>query len=187
MRHGVGCRFGENQSVKGAVEDVAHGSGKDQRESHDHPFGRVRAFAGEVVHQPADESDHHDPEDAQQQFAPVEAAARSDVHAEGRAVVLDESQLEPVGDDHDRFVEVHVGFDPDFERLVCNEQQQDKQRYFFEIHNYVVFRRKNRVYPVRRRAWPGFCRDSLSGPGFVLAKVVKNLIFNGLGSILSSV
>ena len=135
VRHGVGCRFGEDQSVKGAVEDVAHGSGEDQRQSHDHSLGRILSLAGEVVHQPADESDHHDPEDSQQQFAPVEAAARGDVHAEGRAVVLDEPQLEPVGDDHDRFVEVHVGLDPDFERLICDEQQQDEQRYFLEIHN----------------------------------------------------
>ena len=84
---------------------------------------------------PADESDHDDPEDAQQQLAPVEASARGDVHAEGRAVVLDEPQLEPVGEDDDRLVEVHVGLDPDFERLVCDEQQHDEQRYFLEIHN----------------------------------------------------
>ena len=88
-----------------------------------------------MVHQPADESDHDDPEDAQQQLAPVEASARGDVHAEGRAVVLDEPQLEPVGEDDDRLVEVHVGLDPDFERLVCDEQQHDEQRYFLEIHN----------------------------------------------------
>ena len=140
LRHGVGRRFGKDHSVEGAVEDVAHGSGEDQRETRDHPLGRILALAGEVVHQPADESDHHDPEDAQQQLAPVEAAARGDVHAEGRAVVFDEPQLEPVGHDHDRFVEVHVGLDPDFESLVCDEQQQDEQRYFLEIHNYVVFR-----------------------------------------------
>ena len=70
-----------------------------------------------------------------QQLAPVEASARGDVHAEGRAVVLDEPQLEPVGEDDDRLVEVHMGLDPDFERLVCDEQQHDEQRYFLEIHN----------------------------------------------------
>jgi len=131
----VGRRFGEDQSVECAVEDVAHGAGEDQREADDHSLGRVLAFGAEVVHQPADESDHDDPEDAQQQLAPVEASARGDVHAEGRAVVLDEPQLEPVGEDDDRLVEVHMGLDPDFERLVCDEQQHDEQRYFLEIHN----------------------------------------------------
>jgi len=28
-----------------------------------------------------------------------------------------------------------MGLDPDFERLVCDEQQHDEQRYFLEIHN----------------------------------------------------
>ena len=36
---------------------------------------------------------------------------------------------------HNRLVERHVGLDPDFERLVCDEQQHDEQRYFLEIHN----------------------------------------------------
>ena len=115
----VGRRFGEDQSVECAVEDVAHGAGEDQREADDHSLGRVLAFGAE----------------AQQQLAPVEASARGDVHAEGRAVVLDEPQLEPVGEDDDRLVEVHMGLDPDFERLVCDEQQHDEQRYFLEIHN----------------------------------------------------
>ena len=92
------------------------------------------AFGAEVVHQPADESDHDDPEDAQQQLAPVEASARGDVHAEGRAVVLDEPQLEPVGEDDDRLVERHVGLDPYFERLVGHEQDEDEQGNFFPVH-----------------------------------------------------
>ena len=127
LSHRVGRRFGEDQSVECAVEDVAHGAGEDQREADDHSLGRVLAFGAEVVHQPADESDHDDPEDAQQQLAPVEASARGDVHAEGRAVVLDEPQLEPVGEDDDRLVEVHVGLDPDLECLIRDEQDQHEQ------------------------------------------------------------
>ena len=134
LRDGVGRRFGENQPVEGAVEDVAHGSGEDQRQPDDHAFGRFRAFPDQVQEQPSDESDHHDAEESQKQFAPVEAAAGVDVHAECGSVVLDEPQLEPVGADRDRLVEVHVGLDPDFERLIRNEQQDDEQRYFFQIH-----------------------------------------------------
>ena len=131
----IGRRLREEQPVESAVDDIAQGTGHNQRQADDDPLGGVFAFVDEVVHQPADESDHDDPEDAQQQLAPVEASARGDVHAEGRAVVLDEPQLEPVGEDDDRLVEVHVGLDPDFERLVCDEQQHDEQRYFLEIHN----------------------------------------------------
>ena len=123
----IGRRLREEQPVERAVDDVAERSRHDQRQADDDSLGGVFAFVEEVVHQPADESDHDDPEDAQQQLAPVEASARGDVHAEGRAVVLDEPQLEPVGEDDDRLVEVHVGLDPDLECLIRDEQDQHEQ------------------------------------------------------------
>ena len=73
---------------------------------------------------------------------PQSKPPRGDVHAESRPVVFDEAQLEPVREDDDRLVEVHVGLDPDFERLVCEEQQKDKERYSFRIHFVRYFPQK---------------------------------------------
>ena len=101
LSHRVGRRFGEDQSVECAVEDVAHGAGEDQRQADDDPLGGVFAFVDEVVHQPADDPDHHDPENPEQEFPPVEPAFGGDVHPEGRAVIFDEAQLEPVREDDD--------------------------------------------------------------------------------------
>ena len=134
LRHGEGSRFGEYEPVEGAVEDVAQRPGDDQRQADEYAFGCVSACPVKVHHEPTDGSHHRDPEDAQHQLSPVETAPRGDVHAESRPVVFDEAQLEPVREDDDRLVEVHVGLDPDFERLVCEEQQKDKERYSFRIH-----------------------------------------------------
>ena len=58
------------------------------------------------------------------------------------AVVLDETQLEPRGDDHNRLVERHVGLDPDFERLIRHEEHEEQYRDFLEIHRSYNFRQK---------------------------------------------
>ena len=130
-----GGRFREDQPVEGAVEDVAQRSGDDERQpDEDTRRGFAPLVAQQVADQPAQPDDHRDAKEPQQQLAPVESARCGDVHAEGGAVVLDEAQLEPVGKDDDRLVEVHVGLDPDLERLVRNEQQQDEQGYFLQIH-----------------------------------------------------
>ncbi len=129
----IGRGFGEEQSVKGAVEDVAQGSGENQG-SADQYAGRDFAFARAAPQEPADDRYHRDAENPEQQFAPVKSAGRGDVHAESRALVLDEDQLEPVGEDHDRFAQHEVGFYPDLERLVGDEQQRDQCGEFFRIH-----------------------------------------------------
>lgn len=97
----IGRRLREEQPVESAVDDIAQGTGHNQRQADDDPLGGVFAFVDEVVHQPADDPDHHDPENPEQEFPPVEPAFGVDVHPEGRAVIFDEAQLEPVREDDD--------------------------------------------------------------------------------------
>ncbi len=134
MGNRIGRRFGEQQSVECAVENVAHRSGENQRQPDDYPCRRFFALAEQPADQPCDASRQYDAENAQQQFAPVEAAARRYVHAERRPVVFDKAELEPVGEDDNRFVEVHVGLDPYLEGLVGYKQRNYKQGYFFDSH-----------------------------------------------------
>lgn len=83
----IGRRLREEQPVESAVDDIAQGTGHNQRQADDDPLGGVFAFVDEVVHQPADDPDHHDPENPEQEFPPVEPAFGGDVHPEGRAVI----------------------------------------------------------------------------------------------------
>ena len=140
MRHFGRSRGGEDQTVECAVDHIADRSGQNQRESHQYaggcfPFAQIT----EIVSQ---QTDHRQPEEAQRQFPPVEGSARREPHAERRAVVLDETQLEPRGDDHNRLVERHVGLDPDFERLIRHEEHEEQYRDFLEIHRSYNFRQK---------------------------------------------
>ena len=130
----VGGGLRKEQPVECAVEDVAQGARKDQGQSDKYPLRGVGPAAVQVSREPTDDADHGDAEETEQELAPVIGVAQREAHAERGALVLDEVQLEPVGEDCDRFVEVHVGFDPDLQRLVCYDQQQYEQRYFFEIH-----------------------------------------------------
>ena len=134
LGNGVGCRGREQQSVECAVEDVARGACEDQRQPDENAPGSLLAVAHQVNDQPCEGSGQTDAENSQQQFAPVESAARGNVHTESGAVVLDEAQLEPVGEYDDRFTELHVGFDPYLECLVGQQQQDDQERDFLEIH-----------------------------------------------------
>ena len=134
MRHFGRSRGGEDQTVECAVDHIADRSGQNQRESHQYaggcfPFAQIT----EIVSQ---QTDHRQPEEAQRQFPPVEGSARREPHAERRAVVLDETQLEPRGDDHNRLVERHVGLDPDFERLIRHEEHEEQYRDFAVRYEY---------------------------------------------------
>ena len=125
LRHGRrrGCR--EDEAVECAVDDVAYCARHNHREAYDD------TLRGLLTQQVADVEEHRtnqtDAEEAQQQLAPVEAAAERQLHTEGCAVIFDKVQAEPVGDNRYRLVEVHRRLDPYFERLVSNKQhkQQD--------------------------------------------------------------
>ncbi len=144
LRHFVGGRFRKDQSVESAVQDVAQGSGQNERQSEDNAGRRLFLFvAHHAANQPDEETDQSDAKQSERQFSPIESAGGRQVHSERGSVVLDEPQLEPIRKDDDRFVECHVGFDPDFQGLVGNEQDDDQQRYFLEIHfRAKVFRNK---------------------------------------------
>ena len=114
---GDGRRRGgrEDQPVEGAVEDVADSAGQNQTETDD---GSGR---GLHLHQPVDE-----PKDE-----PAQPQSRSGV--------LDEAELKPVGDDDNRFVEPQMGLDPDFERLIRQQKDEEQDRYFFPVHCRMIF------------------------------------------------
>lgn len=129
LRRG-GCR--EDQSVEGAVEDVADGSGQHQRQADNGTRGGLHA--DQAVDEPNQEAAQPHAEEAQGDLSPIHRSAFGDLHAEGGTVVFDEAQLEPVGDEDDGLVDGQVGLDPDLQCLVGYDQQEQEQRYFFPVH-----------------------------------------------------
>ena len=111
-RHGIV----ENQAVGNAVNDIAQCSGGDQCDAGDIALGHIVAVAQspQVIDK---RSRGDDAEQGEQQFA-------AQFHAEGHAVILDEQQLEPGGDFHLLAV-IEMGFYPNLERLVDDDNQRD--------------------------------------------------------------
>jgi len=136
---GDGRRRGgrEDQPVEGAVEDVADSAGQNQTETDD---GSGRGLhLHQPVDEPKDEPAQPHAKQAEGDLAPVDGSARLDPHAESRSVVLDEAELKPVGDDDNRFVEPQMGLDPDFERLIRQQKDEEQDRYFFPVHCRMIF------------------------------------------------
>ena len=132
MRYRRRRRSREQDSVERAVDDVADCSGDDKCQTDDDAFrGIALVDVAEVVYQCAY---HSDPEQAQHKFAPVECAACRKLHSEGCAVVFDEPQPEPVGNYDDCLFEMETGFNPDFQCLVYNHEDDYKYGCVFQIH-----------------------------------------------------
>lgn len=138
MGDGQGCRFGKEQPVEGAVENIAECACENERSADERAIGHVAPSPHAVPDEVADDADHRHAEKSEQQFAPIETAGSGNVHAEGRSFVFDEKQLEPVRKDRDRFAECHVGFDPDFESLIRNQEEYDEECEFSQIHKFHV-------------------------------------------------
>ena len=117
------CR--EDEAVECRVEHVAYGAGYDESQPYEYALGDVAAFAREVPHIIYQQPDEDYAEEAEGYLAPVEGAVGGYAHAEGGTAVLDEAQLEPVGDDDDRLAQTHVCLDPYFECLIEYEQHYD--------------------------------------------------------------
>lgn len=132
------------------------GARKDQGQSDKYPLRGVGPAAVQVCREPTDDAYQGDAEETEQELAPVIGVAQREAHAERGALVLDEVQLEPVGEDCDRFVEVHVGLDPDLQRLVRYDQQQYEQRYFLR---FILYGSVYRTKVVKIRVFGTSCRN----------------------------
>ena len=140
MRHLRRCGCREDHPIECTVDHVADGSGQDERQSHEHAGRRLAAKqVSQIVPQ---QSDHGQPETAQDEFPPVERRTGRELHAECRTVVLDEPQLEPGRNDHDGFVERHVRLYPDLQCLIDKDQQNQQDGEFLGIHRLHNFWQK---------------------------------------------
>ena len=71
--------FVEDQSVKHAVDDIAHGTGKDQRHAKDQ--SRVYLFLDQLAQVPANGNHGNDPENGKHRLAPLARNIEPEGHA----------------------------------------------------------------------------------------------------------
>ena len=91
-----------------------------------------------LPNKPADSRHSHDAYDAQKDFT-------AECHAECHALVLDEGNVEPVGD-LDRASQRHVGFHPDLYQLIDDQNDEDNdprqtavgENFHFAIHYKMI-------------------------------------------------
>ena len=126
----AGGGLGENQPVEQAVEDVAEGAGGDHGEAYEYAHGHGSTLLspsflvrrGPALQQlgdpPCQETEQDDPERGEGVLADHAAEG----HAEGHSLVLDEQDLEPVGEDREGLPDGHVGLHQDFDDLVDDHE-----------------------------------------------------------------
>ena len=113
--HSCDLRIGalaEDAPIEHAVDDVAHGSRRDEGDAKQH--AKLGLFLRQSHQHPEQSHDGHNAEQAERQLQ--ETAATHP--AKGHAVVLDEQQNEPMPDDRNLLTERHTRLDPDLEDLV---------------------------------------------------------------------
>lgn len=121
LGHRIGvARFGEDHSVKHAVNDVAGGSGCDHGQREDKPGGGSFFDHGADEEQQACDGD--DPEGGEQDFSEI----ASEGHPEGHSFVFYEMNDEPIAQNRNALAEMHVGFDNNFDDLVSDEYAGDQ-------------------------------------------------------------
>jgi hypothetical protein len=134
--------FVEDQSVKGAVDQVTGSPGQYQRKAGNQSKRHVLLPEfGEVPNQGA--YGRH-PEDAKEIFANTVAK----FHSEGHPVVFDKMDDEPVFGDDDLFAQHKMGFDKDLQYLV-DQQYQKNDEYGFCFIAHDVFQTKGQTIPVQ--------------------------------------
>ena len=125
-RHGVV----EDASVEHAVEDVAGGSGGDERQGH-YEAGAQPAGIAERPQDPYQHGHGHDAQHRQADLAPQ-------FEPEGHAVVFDELEVEP-GRDFVVLAHEERGLDPYLEGLVGHQHRQDyEQSPQSPVRDYLV-------------------------------------------------
>lgn len=120
-RHRAVGALAEDLPVEQTVDDVAQGSGDDERDAEQYP--ETSALLRETE-QHIKQGDHRDdPEDAQKRLD----EATSPHHAKSHARVLDEQQLAPVAEKRDLLAKGQMGLDPDLYDLVDQQDEENNQ------------------------------------------------------------
>ena len=120
----------EDGAVEDAVDDIAHRPCKNQCDAHDVTHLEVRL--GQPPDVPQDDTREHQPHQRLHRLG-------HHLHAEGHAVVLDESNVEPVRD-ADALPVIHVGLHLDLDKLVQkegehNDAHRQPESVVFLVHN----------------------------------------------------
>ena len=118
--------LGKNKAVKGAVDDVANGAGKNERHTQYQPCFSV--VFKEEIQQNANTDNGDQPENTQGQLSP----AASQLHTKGHAVVFGEIKVKPMVENRDIPSQGHSEFNVKLQYLVEHQHQQDNQSRFFQ-------------------------------------------------------
>lgn len=115
--------FAEDHPVKGAVDDVAQGTGQDQGYAEHEPRRLVTADHADQV--PSDGDHREDPENAQGDLAKL----ATEFHSEGHPFIFSEMENEPIAEDRDLAsgADEHAGLDPDLECLIGDQDKHDNE------------------------------------------------------------
>ena len=121
----------EYEAVEAAVDKVSDSAGEDECKADNECC--AGAFTGTVEYEP----DYGCGSDDAQQGEDDLACSVADAHAEGEADVFDEVETAPGADEGDFLTDLHVGFDPEFEDLVgdedCGEDDGREPDLFFTV------------------------------------------------------
>ncbi len=117
----------ENKTVEGAVDDISHRPGHDQGKADDQPG--MRGFFPQAVNIITDDDDGDDPENAQDKLA----GSASEGEPESHAFIFRKVQDEPAIEYMYFLAHGQMGFDPDFQRLVSDQDQEDNKGGFFQF------------------------------------------------------
>ena len=82
------------------------------------------AFAVQTCDPPAEETEQHQAERRQHEFAEHSA----ELHAERHALILDEKNLEPIAQDIEILTDGHIGLDQNLDDLVNNHKQYSRNK-----------------------------------------------------------
>ena len=117
-----------DHAVEQAVDDVADGPGRDQRQAHRDARGRG-ILLDQRAYPPDQRAAQHNAEERQQELADL-AAER---HPEGHALILHEGDAEPLPDHIDLVAKLHVRLDQDLGDLVDDDEHDAEQQEPFAL------------------------------------------------------
>ena len=112
---------GKNEAVEGAVNDVSERAGKDEGDAGDKAARRF--FMQKADEIPTDECQRNDAEQAQRDLSVLAA----ECHSEGHSFIFGEVEAKPITEDKMLLPEVHGGFYPNLEDLVCKQHHYDQE------------------------------------------------------------
>lgn len=111
--------FVEKESVEGAVDNVAQGARKNERNAE---YKKPRGLASDQFYEvKSDDHAGQQAKSAEQDFAPIAPK----FEAEGHAGVFDVMQIEPIPEHLDAVAKGQRRFDPEFENLVGNKDAEE--------------------------------------------------------------